>query len=577
VEALHRHDLEGHEFVSKILFRNKALTKLTAALAADGEVAYIPDGDYAAWLEDGEAGDYFYAILRSSANREIIKVNITGSSVATGLSIERGQESTDARAWPQGTLMFQHLTAAALTNIIQKEAFRTVTYNPNDTLAAAYANEKVYQSDEQVWWMAVATGSTEWRLIAGEYGVADPVFDPDGGDYYYGDAVEITCSTDSTTIYYTTDGTDPDQKSTPYTEAVTLPEDGDSITIKAIAIHDDRWWTPSDIITKAFTRLTVATPVLDPAGGEFYYGDTVEMTCATADTEIYYSTDGSDPDYVTGTLYEGAVTVPNAASVTLKAVAYHGLHVLAPSEIATAEFSRIGPLIICETTVVGYDYTEVDLTAPLPSSHSRYADYEEKDGSLWVEISYPADDGVKMTIPVRLGVYDSNAGGLLYYLVPIDNNEWYALEYDISYDFTHYSWVSPEGMDPCAVVSLQNLGYGGMWDFDAHGIWFKHDVMYDAIGSYGNAVPVENSFFGVHEKRYTFLPPGEYCDGLIPILTRFRFRGGDGCPFIVSSPVYLHIHSVKAYKLTKSEMEAHMLDEVWKTKYVYNYQHDTGD
>jgi Tfp pilus assembly protein PilX len=76
--------------------------------------------------------------------------------------------------------------------------------------------------------------------------VADPVFDPETGDYYYPCSVTISCSTDGATIYYeiTTesynapDPPNPTSESTEYTGAILLSHLGETTVykIKAIAI-----------------------------------------------------------------------------------------------------------------------------------------------------------------------------------------------------------------------------------------------------------------------------------------------------------------------------------------------------
>ena len=65
--------------------------------------------------------------------------------------------------------------------------------------------------------------------------VAAPVFTPAAGTYYEVIDVEITCSTEDATIYYTTDGSEPDSTSTEYSGNITVDND---MTIKAIAYKE---------------------------------------------------------------------------------------------------------------------------------------------------------------------------------------------------------------------------------------------------------------------------------------------------------------------------------------------------
>ena len=63
--------------------------------------------------------------------------------------------------------------------------------------------------------------------------VATPTFSPDGGAYDEPKNVTISCETPNSTIYYTTDGSTPDETSTQYTGAIEVNE---TTTIKAIAV-----------------------------------------------------------------------------------------------------------------------------------------------------------------------------------------------------------------------------------------------------------------------------------------------------------------------------------------------------
>lgn len=65
--------------------------------------------------------------------------------------------------------------------------------------------------------------------------VATPTFNPEAGVYTEAQNVEISCETEGSTIYYTTDGTEPTNASTEYTGAISVTE---TTTIKAIAIKN---------------------------------------------------------------------------------------------------------------------------------------------------------------------------------------------------------------------------------------------------------------------------------------------------------------------------------------------------
>jgi fibro-slime domain-containing protein len=66
----------------------------------------------------------------------------------------------------------------------------------------------------------------------------------------------------------------------------------------------------------------VATPVPDPAGKSFVSQVSVVLTTPTPGATIYYSTNGSAPDSVTGTKFDPTKPINITGTTTLKAIAY---------------------------------------------------------------------------------------------------------------------------------------------------------------------------------------------------------------------------------------------------------------
>ncbi len=72
------------------------------------------------------------------------------------------------------------------------------------------------------------------EIVGGVKAVDTPVFTPAAGLYTKGTIVKVTCATEGASIYYTTDGTEATEASTPYTEAgIELTAD---MTINVIAV-----------------------------------------------------------------------------------------------------------------------------------------------------------------------------------------------------------------------------------------------------------------------------------------------------------------------------------------------------
>jgi len=103
-----------------------------------------------------------------------------------------------------------------------------------------------------------------------------------------------------------------------------------NITVDGIRIASN--W--DDAATPSGGPASVATPSFSPAPGLVTGPFDLTILCNTEDADIYYTTDGSDPDQ-TSELFENPI--PISATTTVKARAYYtGLN---PSAIATGTFS----------------------------------------------------------------------------------------------------------------------------------------------------------------------------------------------------------------------------------------------
>ena len=65
---------------------------------------------------------------------------------------------------------------------------------------------------------------------------------------------------------------------------------------------------------------TVATPTFSPEGGTYAIAQSVTISCATSGATIRYTTDGSNPSEVAGTIYTSEIIINK--TTTLKAIAY---------------------------------------------------------------------------------------------------------------------------------------------------------------------------------------------------------------------------------------------------------------
>ena len=190
-----------------------------------------------------------------------------------------------------------------------------------DLDSPVYSSPISFNADTTIKACAVKLGLATSKISVGNYiidipAVADPVFSVPAGTVEPNTSLEITCATEGATIYYTTDGTDPDETSTEYTSAIVINR---SMTVKAVAMKED--FKNSKTISRAYhvDMPTVATPTFSPAAGAVERGTEVTISCTTAGAVIHYTTDGTTPD-ATSPVYDGT-PIEITAAVTIKAMA----------------------------------------------------------------------------------------------------------------------------------------------------------------------------------------------------------------------------------------------------------------
>lgn len=139
---------------------------------------------------------------------------------------------------------------------------------------------------------------------------------PIGGTIAQGSSVTLTASNNKAEIYYTLNGSTPNQNSTRYTSPIAIRKD---LTLKAIAFHND--YKASNILTENYKvykpKLTIEA---NPAGGTIAKGSTVTLTASNSKAEIHYTLDGSTPNQ-NSTRYSSPIVINKNS--TLKAIAFH--------------------------------------------------------------------------------------------------------------------------------------------------------------------------------------------------------------------------------------------------------------
>jgi len=147
--------------------------------------------------------------------------------------------------------------------------------------------------------------------------VEPPVFTPPAGTYTLTQRVVISSTTSGAAIWYTTDGTDPDESSTLYSDRVLVNQ---TVTLRAKGFKPN--WNASEIRQAVYTT-KVPNPQYTPTPGVYPDVLSVQMSLPQdldAPTAIIrYTTDGSVPT-TSSTQY--TAPVPVTQNVTLMAKAW---------------------------------------------------------------------------------------------------------------------------------------------------------------------------------------------------------------------------------------------------------------
>ena len=205
-------------------------------------------------------------------------------------------------------------TAGKVTYTVSKN---TTLNDRNATVTLTYAKGETTYATKAV------------TVSQGHLDVAAPTFGVEAGTYNEAKSVEISCTTEGATIYYTTNGENPTTSSSVYSSPISVDV---SKTIKAIAVKDE----VSSAIAEAAYELQVATPTITPNGAAFEESLNVTLACANSDVTIKYTLDGSEPTSAS-TTYTNALEL--TATTTVNAFATK--EGWTDSEVATATFTKV--------------------------------------------------------------------------------------------------------------------------------------------------------------------------------------------------------------------------------------------
>ena len=209
-----------------------------------------------------EIASAYYAVIldkgsKASANWRWDNVNITFDELESTISTVSTPTFTPAAGTYNEAQDVEITTSTDGATI-----YYTTDGSDPTTASSVYSAAIPVTTNTTIKAYAVKDGMTDSEIAEAayviNYEVATPIFTPAAGTYNEAQNVTITTETDGATIYYTTDGTDPDETSTEYTAAIPVAE---TMTIKAIAVKDG--YTDSEIATAEYTIVDTGNWVFD--------------------------------------------------------------------------------------------------------------------------------------------------------------------------------------------------------------------------------------------------------------------------------------------------------------------------
>lgn len=189
-----------------------------------------------------------------------------------------------------------------LQNIVKNEAATTEQLDrAYGKLIAIYRAREDYQTIND---LLLASKNEQILSIYQNYIAENPQFSVNEG-YYTSIQILKLSGGDNGKIYYTTDGSEPDEKSEVYVSPVIL-ENGDYI-IRAVFINSNG--VSSAVVTKEYhiDNEVIPPPEVSLISGE--YSSPISIEILEDDGEVYYTTDGSTPTE-NSVLYTGPIPMP---------------------------------------------------------------------------------------------------------------------------------------------------------------------------------------------------------------------------------------------------------------------------
>jgi M6 family metalloprotease-like protein len=200
--------------------------------------------------------------------------------------------------------------------------------------------------------------------------VASPIASLPSGNYPRWTQIELSTTTPEASIYYTMDGSTPDQSSTLYQSPITIDH---NFTLKAIAYSSGN--SPSQVSTYNYTTNDipeVAEPIADISGGTYSSSQVIELTSPTPNTSIRYTLDGTEPNRINSLYYNGPITINSSATLKAKAYLYTGPTVFSSQGSSKSSSTGLLSLTHNSSTTISWVYSPTMIEEYIISRNNKH-------------------------------------------------------------------------------------------------------------------------------------------------------------------------------------------------------------
>ncbi len=303
----------------------------------------------------------------------------------------RLQRSTDGSAWSDIAALPYDTRSAADSGLQPNTRYyyRVIAFNAYGESAST-----------------AASGTTD-MLIAPVPSIA-----PNPGTYASPQSVTLTCDLPGAVIRYTVNGSVPSSTNGhAYSAPFTV---NSSVTLRAAATLDG--YHDSPVATAAIViSNSVSTPVFSPAPGVYHAPRSVTLSSATVGAAINYTTDGSDPGEFSGTIYSGALSLPEDKETTIKAIAKLSGSTI--SDISSATYRKIAQPVLSPspgTFTPSTGTQDISITVPTSRTHTIKYTVDGTDPSSTNGLTYSGPFSIDRNRQVKaIALYDGSWGNSL--------------------------------------------------------------------------------------------------------------------------------------------------------------------